>query len=97
MRESIIERDLVAKVKKAGGQCIKIAKLRNYPDRLVLMPGAKMCFVETKATGKKARAGQARAHAVLWAMGFPVVIIDSKALADSFVLAFSKECVAFRE
>lgn len=90
MRESIIERYLVRKVKAAGGECVKIQKVRNWPDRIVLMPGAAMCWVETKATGKAARAGQARLHAKLWKLGFPVVIIDSKPLVDTFVQRFSK-------
>lgn len=91
MRESIIERYLRIGVKRAGGECVKIAKVRGFPDRIVLMPGAAMCFVETKATKKKAKAHQVRCHAKLWKLGFPVMIIDSKFLVDSFVLAFSKK------
>lgn len=91
MRETIIEKYLRRSVKRAGGECVKIQKVRNWPDRIVLMPGAAMCWVETKATGKTARAGQARVHAKLWRLGFPVVIIDSKPLVDTFVLRFSKQ------
>lgn len=90
MRESKIERHLRIQVKRAGGECVKIAKVKNFPDRVVLMPGAAMCFVELKAPGKKPTTGQARCHAKLWKMGFPVAIIDSKELADSFVRSFSK-------
>lgn len=90
MRESTIERYLRLSVKRAGGECHKLTKKRGWPDRLVLMPGAAMCFVETKASGKKAAAHQARVHARLWLLGFPTLIIDSKALVDSFVLSFSK-------
>lgn len=91
MKESTIERYLRIEVRKAKGQCVKIKAVRNWPDRFVLMPGAAMCFVETKATGKKARDGQVRVHAKLWALGFPVVIIDSKPGVDLFVLRFSKK------
>lgn len=90
MRENKIEKHLRIQVKRAGGQCVKIAKVKNFPDRVVLMPGAAMCFVETKATGKKPTTGQARCHAKLWKLGFPVAIVDSKELAESFVQAFSK-------
>lgn len=88
MRESIIERYLARKVKSVGGECVKLYG-KNEPDRECRFPGARLCYVETKATGKKPRAGQARKHAKLWAMGFPVLIIDSKALVDSFVERFS--------
>ncbi len=88
MRENIIERYLARKVKAAGGECVKLYG-KDEPDRECRFPGARLCYVETKATGKKPRAGQARKHAKLWAMGFPVVIIDSKALVDSFVAAFT--------
>jgi len=91
MRENKIERYLVRQVKAAGGVCFKWVSpgQKNVPDRIVMFPGARLCYVETKATGKAARKGQARMHAKLWRMGFPVVIIDSKALVDSFVERFS--------
>lgn len=88
MRESIIERYLVRQVKAVGGRCVKQYE-KDDPDRLCLFPGARLCYVETKMTGKKPRAGQARRHAELWRLGFPVLIIDSKTLVDSFVAKFS--------
>lgn len=91
MRESTIERYLRLSVKRAGGECHKLTKKRGWPDRLVLLPGAAMCFVETKASGKKAAAHQARVHARLWRMGFPTLIIDSKPMVDSFIQTFSKQ------
>lgn len=90
MRENKIERYLRIEVRKAKGQCMKIKALRGWPDRLVLMPGAAMCFVEMKATGKKARATQVRVHAKLFGLGFPVLIIDSKLGVDFFMQRFSK-------
>lgn len=92
MRENKIERYLVKQVKAAGGLCFKWVSpgQKNVPDRIVMFSPSRICFVETKATGKTARKSQARMHAKLWRMGFPVVIIDSKLLADSFVLKFSK-------
>lgn len=93
MRERIIERYLVKQVKLAGGEAKKLYG-RNDPDRLVLFPGAAMCFVETKPTDGKPRPGQLREHARLWKMGFPVAILDSKELVDSFVQRFSKRSKA---
>lgn len=70
--------------------CIKNQKVKDFPDRSVYMPGAAFCLAETKPAGGKPRAGQARMHAKLWKLGFPVIILDSKALVDSFVRSFSK-------
>lgn len=92
MRENKIEHYLVKQVKAAGGLCFKWVSpgQKNVPDRIVMFSPSRICFVETKSTGKTARKAQARMHAKLWRMGFPVVIIDSKPLVDSFVLKFSK-------
>lgn len=91
MRENKIERYLVRQVKAAGGVCYKWVSpgQKNVPDRIVMFPDARICYVETKATGKTARKAQARMHAKLWRMGFPVMIIDSKPLVDSFVARFA--------
>ena len=71
-RESIIEKHLVAEVKKAGGVAFK--------DRIVLLPGGRLVFVECKAPGKPPRADQVREHERLRALGFSVVVLDSKNL-----------------
>jgi len=93
MRESSIERYLVRKVKAAGGECRKFVTpgRRHAPDRLVLIPAgatweeSHIVFVETKAPGKKARAGQRREHKRLRDMGFEVRVIDTKKLVGDFV------------
>lgn len=91
-----VEGYLRRKVRAAGGLCLKWVSpgTKNVPDDIVMFPGSTMCFVETKATGKKARKGQARMHAKLWKLGFPVAILDSKPLVDAFVLRFSKRSQA---
>jgi Holliday junction resolvase len=50
VKESVIERELVARVKAAGGFCLKVTVLgrRGFPDRLVILPGGKVCLVELK-------------------------------------------------
>lgn len=49
-REKSIETYLCKQVKVAGGYCIKLSPLGNVgiPDRLVLLPGAVVVFVECK-------------------------------------------------
>lgn len=78
MRESAIERKLTLEVKKRGGLAPKFVSpgLDGVPDRLVLLPGGKLAFVELKATGKAMRPLQVRRARQLTALGFPVYCID---------------------
>ena len=82
IRESTIEKHLVAEVKKAGGIAYKFLSpgRRAVPDRLVLLPGGRAVFVECKAPGEKPRPEQLREHERLRAQGFTVIVLDSKNL-----------------
>lgn len=84
MLEKTIEAHLVARIKSLGGVAYKFTSpaRRNVPDRLVLMPGGRSLFVELKAPGKQATAGQQREHVRLWGLGFRVLLIDSIAGVD---------------
>ena len=79
MRENQLERKLVQKVKKMGGLALKFTSpgMAGVPDRLILLPGGKMAFIELKAPGKKPRPLQLHRHDQLRALGFPVFVIDS--------------------
>ena len=48
MKEKYIEQKLVTAIKKLGGICPKFTSpgLDGVPDRLVLLPGGKMAFIE---------------------------------------------------
>ncbi|WP_291968672.1 VRR-NUC domain-containing protein [Candidatus Symbiopectobacterium sp.] len=80
IRESTIEKHLVAEVKKAGGIAYKFVSpgRRGVPDRLVLLPDGKVLFVECKAPGQKARTAQQREHNQLRVLGFTVVVLNRK-------------------
>lgn len=83
--EKLIEAKLREATKKRGGIAIKLLSQfhRGLPDRILLLPGGKAIFVETKSTGKKPGALQRKAHQTLRALGFDVYIIDStKAVED---------------
>lgn len=82
IRESSIEKHLVAEVKKAGGIAYKFVSpgRRAVPDRLVLLPSGRAVFVECKAPSEKPRPEQLREHERLQALGFSVVVLDSKNL-----------------
>lgn len=57
----------------------------GMPDRIVLLPGGKLYFVELKAPGKKARKLQKHVHQKLTALGFGVRMIDTRSAVDDFV------------
>ena len=78
MREQRIERQLVQQVSKLGGLALKFVSpgMAGVPDRLLLFPGGRAVFVETKAPGKKPRPLQVHRHEQLRALGFRVFVID---------------------
>ena len=80
MLERFIEQKLVARVKREGGLCPKFVSPGSdgWPDRLVLMPGGKIAFVEMKVPGEKPRPLQRLRHGQLRDLGFRVYVVDSE-------------------
>ncbi len=78
MREKILERRLVQVVKASGGMAPKFVSpgFDGMPDRIVLMLGGKIAFVEVKAPGKKLRPLQVVRHGMLRRLGFEVFVLD---------------------
>lgn len=78
MREKTIETKLVQAVRAKGGLAPKFTSLGfdGVPDRLVLLPGGKVAFIELKAPGKTLRPLQVRRKRQLEALGFSVYCID---------------------
>ena len=91
MRESKIEAHLAKRVKEAGGLCWKFTSpnLRGVPDRAVLMPGGRTCWVELKAPGKLPNPQQMRRHIELWHRGHRVVVLDTIEAVDYFMETFT--------
>ena len=48
----------------------------GMPDRIVLLPGGRMAFVEIKAPGKVPRPLQEARHRMLRKLGFKVFVLD---------------------
>jgi hypothetical protein len=46
------------------------------PDRIVLLPGGSMAFVEVKRPGEKPRPLQVARHGLLRGLGFKVFVLD---------------------
>ncbi|MDE1477591.1 VRR-NUC domain-containing protein [Xenorhabdus bovienii] len=84
IRESVIENHLVKEIKKAGGIAYKFVSpgRRSVPDRICILPGGRVVFVECKAPGEKPRPDQLREHEKLRALGCEVVVLDSKNVED---------------
>lgn len=79
MLEKVIEKKLVAAVKKMGGIAAKFVSpgLDGMPDRLVLLPNRKVAFVELKAPGMKLRPLQLRRIKQLQKLGFVCYVVDN--------------------
>ena len=78
MREKTIEQHLVKAVKNSGGIAPKLVSpgFDGMPDRLVLLPGGKIGFVEVKAPGKEPRPLQVARHGLLRRLGYKVYVLD---------------------
>ena len=79
MLEKTIEQALVRATKKAGGIAPKLTSPANagMPDRIIILPNGKICFVELKAPGKKPRPLQTRQMQRLATLGCMVRTLDN--------------------
>ena len=82
MREKTVEQKLAHAARQRGGVALKFVSpaFDGMPDRLVLLPGGRMAFVEVKAPGKKPRPLQASRHGLLRRLGFKVYVLDNPAV-----------------
>ena len=85
----MLERDVESRFRKAveacGCRCLKFVSpgFAGVPDRIVLIPGGKICFVELKAPGKRERPRQRYVQGLLRKMGFEVFSsVDDKRLPE---------------
>lgn len=77
--EKTLEKKVAAKIESLGGWSIKMLStyVTGLPDRLCLLPGGKVLFVEVKTTGKKPTKIQERVHDRIRKLGFKVLVIDN--------------------
>lgn len=98
MLEKDIERKLHKGVKalKRGALCLKFESpgFSGVPDRMILLPGEKVIFVETKKPGEKERARQEYVHGLFRGLGFEVYsTVDNKAYVEE-ILGRCEEVIA---
>lgn len=86
--EKALEAELRERCKALGWMCIKLTSQyqRGLPDRLILMPGSRVCFAEIKTTGKKPTALQRVTHERLRALGYRVEVVDTTESLDNLIV-----------
>ncbi len=82
MRERDVEKYLVARVEKLGGECWKWNGRLGVPDRIVLLSGGRVIFVEVKTDGGRLSKMQLWTHRKLTGLGMDVVVVWSKEDVD---------------
>lgn len=77
--EKVFERELSKFVEESGGMAVKLLSqfIKGLPDRMYLLHGGVVVFVEFKSTGKKPTKIQSYIHAKIQVLGFPVLVVDS--------------------
>ena len=83
--EKSLEKLVTKEILKVGGLSVKLLSTHftGLPDRLCLLPGGRLLFIEVKTTGKKPSKIQILVHNKLRSLGFTVSVIDnSKDLKD---------------
>lgn len=88
MREAPVETHLRDEVKAIGGRAVKLNPLGwvGIPDRLVILPGGVLAFIELKRpkNGRVAKA-QSTWHAWLAERGHWVEVLKDKGEVDDFM------------
>lgn len=92
MNEKVLERKLRERVRELGGLAVKFFALSftGFPDRIVLMPGGRIWFVEVKTTGKVPAPRQLVVIGQLQKLGFKVWLIDTDELLQNFLNELTK-------
>ena len=90
MLESRVERRLKKRVEAlgCGVMCRKLESpgFAGMPDRMIMLPGEKVIFVETKQPGKKERARQEYVQGLIRELGFEVwSAVDTVERVDAVV------------
>jgi hypothetical protein len=90
--EKLLESKLAAAIRALGGWSLKLwsVSVTGLPDRMVLMPGGVIRFVELKSTGKKPTPRKLVVHSQLRQLGFDVDVIDTEQQLQQFLNQFSK-------
>lgn len=84
-KESGLEARLFKGVKRAGGMPIKLTTRTGIPDRLVVLPGGRVVFVELKDEGYSTSAIQKHVQSQLRDLGASVYVLTGKSELDQWL------------
>lgn len=85
MRERRVEAALARRVKDLGGWAVKLLpSVMGLPDRIVLLPGGTVVFVELKSPTGKTAVHQDVVHERLRRLGFPVIVLSTLEAVDEW-------------
>lgn len=94
--EKVVERFLVERVQLLGGMTMKIMPtVAGAPDRLVLLPGARMYFVELKASDGRLSAVQEHFHETMGYLDIPVAVLYNRSQVVDWVRSVTEQ--AYRD
>lgn len=87
--EKKIEKKLRLGVEALGGLCLKFPAVffAGIPDRLCIMPGGLVFFVETKGEGLKLKPRQIHVAKKLESLGIKVYVANNEAMVDQLILS----------
>ena len=94
MREREVEKYLVGRIEKEFGWPVhKFVpdQAPGMPDRVVLLPGSRVLWVELKTKGGRLSELQKYRHAALRHAGHEVVVVWSKEQADDLIEELKKK------
>lgn len=92
MRESSVESKLHKGILKLGGLSYKwVPTTAGLPDRIALLPGGRVYFIELKATGGKLRPDQLVIHEKFRKRGIDVVVLTGPAEVDRWLNERNRE------
>lgn len=93
MRESVVEKELVRSVRLLGGVCYKWVSpgTTGVPDRIVILPGGRVHFVELKTDTGEPSARQLHVIETLNGLGVPVHILYGLGDVREFMIKVAAE------
>ena len=87
MRENFVEKKLKLAAESFRGVAIKFVSpsLTGVPDRIVILPKGKICFVEIKAPRRKPSKLQRYVLRKLYRLGVRVAVVDNEFTAKRLI------------
>lgn len=87
MRENFVEKKLKLAAESFRGVAIKFVSpsLTGVPDRIVILPKGKICFVEIKAPRRKPSKLQRYVLRKLYRLGVRVAVVDNVITAKRLI------------